>query len=368
MQSMNLLFDRLMTVAISRSRDSTLVLAACVMCFITQSAVAQDTDTVVNAVVEMVRDRYVNADLGEYAAEQIILKHQNGEYSSLGLAELGPRLQRDLRSITNDKHFAVAYNPGLFQMVSTSSEEDETSEDHGTQDPQADRSNYGFTKIELLKGNVGLLKIDEFLSPGFSTKRMHAASMFLADSDAVIVDLRDNWGGEADVVPIIASYFMDNEDSILLGERVNQAKGTTTPIRTNPDLPGLRLPQRLYFAVGPNTRSAAEALAYHLQAFGRAVVVGESTSGGAHAGDIFSLVDNFVMFCPTTTVTNAVTGSDWEGTGVIPDHTIQAQRAVELAQLLSLQFALIEQNDKMPQNERQEIKKLIEDLEKKLEQ
>jgi hypothetical protein len=63
------------------------------------------------------------------------------------------------------------------------------------------------------------------------------------------------------------------------------------------------------------TSSACEAFAYHLQALGRVTVVGDTTGGGAHRVRGVDLGENLTMMLPYTRVTNAVTRTDWEGTG-----------------------------------------------------
>ena len=84
--------------------------------------------------------------------------------------------------------------------------------------------------------------------------------------------------------------------------------------------------------------SAAEALAYHLRAFGRALVVGEKSSGGAHPADMVSLGDGFVALIPMGIVTNVRTGTDWEGSGVPVDEPCTATEAEEVALQLALRL------------------------------
>jgi C-terminal processing protease CtpA/Prc len=63
--------------------------------------------------------------------------------------------------------------------------------------------------------------------------------------------------------------------------------------------------------------------------------VGERTGGGAHPGGVRKLNDRFALFVPTGRAISPVTGTNWEGTGVIPDVEVPAadalDRALELA-------------------------------------
>ena len=75
----------------------------------------------------------------------------------------------------------------------------------------------------------------------------------------------------------------------------------------------------LVVVVGPWTGSGGEALADHLQAPGRAIVVGQSTAGGAHRIKDFQLHDGLVARIPSGYVVNPLTGTDWQGRGVTPN-------------------------------------------------
>ena len=103
------------------------------------------------------------------------------------------------------------------------------------------------------------------------------------------------------------------------------------------DVPGAKyLGKEVYVLTNRRTFSAAEAAAYHLQAFGRAKVVGDTTGGGAHRVIGVDLTDRMAMFVPVTRPTNVRTGTDWEGVGVIPDIAVDAERALAAAHLAAL--------------------------------
>ena len=56
-------------------------------------------------------------------------------------------------------------------------------------------NNFGFEKVERLPGNIGYLDLRAFMPPMFVGETAAAAMTFLANTDAVIVDLRQNGGG-----------------------------------------------------------------------------------------------------------------------------------------------------------------------------
>ena len=83
-----------------------------------------------------------------------------------------------------------------------------------------------------------------------------------------------------------------------------------------------------------HTFSAAEAFAYDLQALRRATIVGETTGGGAHPASEGLLGDHFAISVPWGNSINPITGTNWEGVGVVPDIKVSADEA--LAAVLKL--------------------------------
>lgn len=93
---------------------------------------------------------------------------------------------------------------------------------------------------------------------------------------------------------------------------------------------------------------AAEALAYHLQAHKRAVIVGEKTAGGAHGAAPYVFKTSHGIFnvqVPDSRVVDAVTNSNWEGTGVQPDFAVTAEQALSAAQKHALNAIAAASND-----------------------
>jgi len=156
----------------------------------------------------------------------------------------------------------------------------------------------------------------------------------LVSTDALIIDLRENGGGSPTSVMHLAGYLFP--ERTLVARIYSRPDDSTTEMWTA-DVPGTRyLDKPVFILTSRNTFSAAEAAAYHLQAFGRAKVVGDTTGGGAHRVTGVDLNDRFAMAVPTTRPTNVRTGTDWEGVGVIPDIAVGPERALESAQLAAL--------------------------------
>lgn len=109
-----------------------------------------------------------------------------------------------------------------------------------------------------------------------------AAMSLLAQSPALIIDLRLNGGGYDDMTRLLAAYLLDGSRE--MSAEFDRPNGRTTRHFTPTEIPGRRFGARkpVYILVSKRTFSAAEAFAYDLQAMKRAVIVGERTGGGAH--------------------------------------------------------------------------------------
>jgi retinol-binding protein 3 len=59
--------------------------------------------------------------------------------------------------------------------------------------------------------------------------------------------------------------------------------------------------------------------------------VGESSAGGAHANEYFDLDEALRLSVSTGVPVSAATGTNWEGTGVVPDIACDPLRAIEVA-------------------------------------
>ena len=212
-----------------------------------------------------------------------------------------------------------------------------------TADPvsEADRSltlrlqNFGFARLERLTGNVGYIKLDRFETPSVAGETAAAAMQFLAGTDAMIIDLRDNGGGYSSMVSLLASYFF--AEPVHLSDISGRNAEDLRQNWTYAFLPGPRyLDKPVYILSGPRTFSAAEAFAYDLQALKRAKIIGETTRGGVSPSVRLLLSSRFGVIMPSARVRNAVTGTNWEG-GLKPDVSTSAQNALSAAHLAALE-------------------------------
>lgn len=163
---------------------------------------------------------------------------------------------------------------------------------------------------------------------------------FLANTSALIIDLRKNHGGEPALVALMCSYFFAAEP-IHLNSLYWRATESTQQFWTLPYVPGKRyLNKPVYVLTSHETFSGAEEFTYNLQNLKRATIIGETTGGGAHPGDIYQLDAHFEIFIPTGRAINPISGTNWEGVGVLPDIETPQEEALNVAHIMALKKVL----------------------------
>jgi C-terminal processing protease CtpA/Prc len=106
-------------------------------------------------------------------------------------------------------------------------------------------------------------------------------------------------------------------------------------------VPGTRYTDRpVYVLTSHHTFSGGEDFAYTLQALGRATVIGEATGGGAHPTRGFPISAAVHIGIPFARSVNPVTGTNWQGTGVVPDVAVPEAQAYDTAYAKALTHVL----------------------------
>jgi C-terminal processing protease CtpA/Prc len=194
-----------------------------------------------------------------------------------------------------------------------------------------EQKNCTFEKVAILPHNIGYLKLNSFPDPSICQPTAVAAMASLNRADAMIFDLRDNQGGEPDMVALIAAYLFDHPEYWY-----NPRESTTRKSWTRSPVPGNRLADKpVYLLTSANTFSGAEQFTYNLKMLKRATLVGETTGGGAHAGVFHRIDDHFGIGIPETKAINPFSAADWEGGGVEPDVKVKAAAALKTAEELA---------------------------------
>ena len=200
--------------------------------------------------------------------------------------------------------------------------------------------NFGIRRVERLDGNVGYLDVRRVPVPANAGPAISAAMELVAGTYALIIDLRRNGGGAPEGVVYWCSHLVD-ERPTHLNDIFHADTGETHQFWALPYVPGPRyLDRPVYVLTSSRTFSGGEDFAYTLQALGRAQVIGETTGGGAHPTRPFGISAAVLIAIPFARSINPVTGTNWQGTGVIPDIAVPEAQAYDTAYAKALEHVL----------------------------
>ena len=288
-------------------------------------------DHVIAKLAEVVHDGYVFPEIAARISSSVKERHTRGEYSeALDGEAFAALLTKHLQEFNQDMHLRVEWE------APTAAEPSGESADLSDLKERTRLGNNCIRKVERMPGNVGTMNLTGFVPPDWGTETLIAAMAFLANTSALIIDLRECRGGHVRMVPILCSYFFDEPTH--LSTFYWRPDDEITQSWTMPYVPGKRLPNiPLYLLTSKETFSAGEDFTYTLQAHGRAQIVGETTRGGAHPGQMHNLGAGFTAFIPSGRPTNPITGTNWERAGVIPDVPAAQEEALDIAYALALQ-------------------------------
>ncbi len=298
---------------------------------------------IIDSVNRLIIEKYVLRDVAQQLADYLNEKFKNGSYDTLhSPTEFANAVWADLRESSNDNHFFIEYNPERARLVTAEkSQSAEEVEKANMAMAEKDRlTNFGFKRVEILKGNVGYLDLDFFSNPDYAGATAVASMNFLANSDAVIIDLRDTPGGKPTMVQLLSSYFVRGTEQgrTHLNTLEQVYDGKVEQYWTIPYVPGKRMYDTyLYILTDGYTGSAAEEFTHNMKALDRAVIIGETTVGSGHNVDIEVIQKNFVMHLPVRRPINPITGTGWERTGIEPHISVPGRQALDKAYLMALE-------------------------------
>jgi len=293
---------------------------------------AAERKKVIDGVAAELKKAYVEPAVAQQMVDALNTHEAKGDYNAISDGDaFAAQLTKDLQAVSHDRHLHVDFSP--FKMPPR---HEPTPEDEARFHEQMEHDNCAFEKIEILPNNIGYIKFDGFMDASFCGPTVNAAMGFVAHTDAVIFDLRQNGGGQPAMVALIASYLFDHPTHLI--DIYNRQEDSTTQNWTASYLPGSRLAKQPVFVLtSKRTFSGAEEFAFDLKTQKRATIVGETTGGGAHPVSGHPVADYFMVGVPFAKSLDPVTKTNWEGTGVEPDVKVAADDALPTAQKLALE-------------------------------
>jgi retinol-binding protein 3 len=236
-------------------------------------------------------------------------------------------LTTDLQKAAGDKHIIVWY--------SQAADENQSRKPTATGIAEANRFfqyvDYGYNGSLRLNGNIGYLGLGGFANMPKVKTTFDAAMTLVSHTEALIIDLRGNGGGDSDAVDYLLGYFFSKPTEVTGAIQKERGKSIVHHDFTPAKVGGPRyLNKPVYVLIDHKTISGGEMFAYDMKVLRRALIVGEGSAGAANGlgSRPYFLSDHLSISIPDAVTRNPYTGANWEGVGVTPDVETEAHTAL----------------------------------------
>jgi len=311
-----------------------------------------EKEQLIAKLVSQISTYYVETGKVDQIKQHLEEVQNSTEYqNSVSNEQFATFLTGELQKV--DKHFAIKWRSPVQQSQPLAKHESWFS--------KLARKNSGFNRVEILDGNVGYIDFWGFDALSSRSRQTVAQVMgFVAEADALILDLRNNGGGSGEMVQLISSYFL--KPNTHLNSIYWHSSGTTQDFHTLDKIDGkVNLDVPIFILTSANTFSAAEEFAYNLKHLKRATLVGEVTKGGANPWRFYELTKGFSVAVPIAKAVNPITHSNWEAIGVKPHIESTSKDAYDIAYYFALKEVLKAAPDGYLQKEIKDILLTVED-------
>lgn len=295
----------------------------------------EERKAAIDGMIARLNENYVFPDVAKKMEQAVRAKQKRGAYDSITSAkQLAETLTADFREVSKDKHLRVFYSDQ--PLPERGPRRDMPPAMREQMREKMAKLNFGFERVERMRGNIGYIDYRGFNPLEVSADTITAAMNFVANTDALIVDLRKNGGGDPATVAFLSSYLFDAP--VHLNSIYDRTSDTTQQWWTS-HAPGVRFGGKkpVYVLTSGKTFSAAEEFTYNLKNLKRATIVGETTGGGAHPVRPFRASTHFEIGVPFARAINPISKTNWEGTGVAPDVAVAADQALDTAYKLAIE-------------------------------
>ena len=286
---------------------------------------------VVDTVASQLERVYVDADTGRMIANRLRDRLRAGAYDTIAdPIRLSQLLTADLRSVNHDLHLSVAYSASAAGGGRAG----------GPPAFLGKSQHYALGRVDVLPGNIGYMEINGFSVESGARDAIVGALTYLQTTDAMIIDLRRNRGGDGNLVNFLISHFTGPDTLPSVTVKLRAGNRTFTRY-TLASVPGPRRPDvPLYVLTSRATGSAGEDCAFVLKNLKRATIIGDRTAGAGHNVTSVPSGYGFQTSISFSRVSDPKTGKEWEQVGVQPDVKVDAATALDVAQSMALKAAV----------------------------
>jgi hypothetical protein len=301
---------------------------------VSQKEAEADANVIVAEIRQAIAANYVLEDKIPAVDAALSRALEEGRYTGLTAGALADRINEDLFQAARDKHLAVQFDPARASTL-TGPIGDEITE--GPKWERLARSlNHGVMEMRVLEGNVRYVNLQGFVWTGSQTAAAFDNLMrFLAEGDAVIIDLRYNGGGSPRAIQYLISHFVEPDSPLMTFYMGGRAEAERYVASGNQPAGSLR-GKPLYVLTSRMSISAAEAFAALVQDYEIGQVVGEQTAGAAYRNSFYPIANQYMLSVSVGRGEVGPSKLDWEGVGIEPSIPAEGGQALDTAHLHAL--------------------------------
>jgi C-terminal processing protease CtpA/Prc len=293
-------------------------------------------------LAQSLQDDYAFPDVAARYAAMLRTNAASGAYDGLTSGKaLAERLSADLRAVSPDNHLRVRVAPPREAPTA------------GPAQASPIRRMVPLTPIEeqrWLAPGIAYIRFNVFPGDAETVAAVRKFMVDHADAKTIIFDNRTHHGGGLAEMDAMFPYLfampttlvtMDTRASVdhARGSPMADAKLRLVPVKADvvrrehwvePSPTEKRLfGAKVFVLTSGATASAAEHMTLALKRTHRATIVGEPTAGAGNYGGQQTLDgDKFLVFIPVGRTFDPDTGKGWEGSGIEPDVTVPAEKAL----------------------------------------
>lgn len=295
-----------------------------------QALTKDEVKTVVMKVAKHLKDSYVFEKEGQLYYDGLVKELEKKIFDDIkSPGSLASLITDSLDEVFYDAHLSVGYYPP--RAGEKAAEELPEALKHKRWLAQKQKENWGFEELKFLEDGLAYTKINYFDGSPQAFEKAVAMMGYIDGCTGLVIDLRTTWGGDGRMGLFLSSYFIPGRERWLLSH-VNRSEGKNNQEWSLPFVPGKKQEKiPVYLLVSSRTFSAAEAFAYAMKSIDRAVLIGETTGGGAHAGTYKPLGHHLQLFLPAGQILSPITKTNWEGKGVKPHINSSRREALKVA-------------------------------------
>lgn len=348
------------------------ITALALLSFEAQSQLDSVRLKMVQSLTKYIKSHYVSADISKQMCDTINWKLANGKYDpALNFDEFAFEITRDLRRISKDEHISVtrpvyqpfdeeAYLNKLDRMTEKQQRryfeksQRERNKFYAEYKKRTRDDMFTYGEIKILPGNIGYVELKNFKTTSYYKKQnkgriaLQSVMIFLKNTNSIIIDLRDNLGGNLNQAAKFCSYFSSVRSNYFItteshfrydSSGVEKEFSNNEKILTSDQIDNsLTNSKKIYILISQRTFSAAELSTYKIKRFNpEASIIGEKTKGGGNGYSGIKTDTYFSAIIPYFKVYDeSNTNYNLEAKGVTPDIEAFADSAFTIAYRLCL--------------------------------